>query len=151
MPEEDGDPNFGLVPVVAPGRVDPEVPVLLLDGDPNFGLEPVVELGGLELRVGELKLGFLAGLLLRLGGLLLRLGELKLLLPPLLLGGLAATSKTRPPTNSRHTIAVRIRYRFIVRSFKLEATNQSFEQCNRNHDRSSRWIFGTQILYSPIK
>lgn len=120
VPEEDGEPNFGLVPVVAPGLVDPDVPGLALDdGDPNFGLAPVVE-DGLVLRVGELKLGFLAA-----GGLLLLLGELKLLLgllllllelllPLLLRPGLADASKARPPTKSRHTSMVSNPRRFIV-------------------------------------
>lgn len=131
VPEEDGEPNLGLVPVVAPGLVDPDVPLGLALGDPNFGFAPVVE-EGLVLRLGELKLGFFAGDLL-----LLRLGELKLLLPPLL--GLADTSKTRPPTNSRHTIAVKILRRFIVRlpsirGFRFNPMNHF----TRNHVGPSR-------------
>ena len=107
---EDGEPNLGLVPVVAPGLVDPDVPLgLELDvGDPNFGLAPVVE-EGLVLRLGELKLGLLGVLV---GDFALRLGELKLLLlPPL--RGLADASRTTPPMNNRHTITLRIP-RFIT-------------------------------------
>ena len=111
-PVEDGEPNLDLVPV------DPEVP--LDDGDPNFGLLPGAEeeldllgelnfgllAGGLDLlRLGELNFGLL---LLRL---LLRLGEL--------LGGLAATSAPRLPTNNRHTRAVRILHRFMTDSLHV--------------------------------